>query len=60
MFALAGMGGATLPWFVGLLSTETGNLRAGLFVPLGGCLAMFALISTLHELVFRGASQPAD
>jgi len=60
MFALAGMGGASMPWFVGLLSTETGNLRAGLFVPLGGCLAMFALISTLHELVFRGASQPED
>jgi len=56
MFALAGMGGATLPWFVGLTSTTTGNLRAGLLIPLAGCVAMFAFISTLTEPAFRQAS----
>jgi MFS transporter, FHS family, glucose/mannose:H+ symporter len=54
MFALAGMGGATMPWFVGLVSTGTGSLRAGLLVPLAGCVAMFALVATMFEPVFRG------
>ncbi len=52
MFVLAGMGGAVMPWFVGLTSTETGNLRAGLLVPLAGCLAMLALIATMREPLF--------
>jgi len=52
MFALAGMGGAVMPWFVGLTSTGTGSLRAGLLVPLAGCLAMFALIATMLEPLF--------
>jgi MFS transporter, FHS family, glucose/mannose:H+ symporter len=52
MFALAGMGGAVMPWFVGLTSTGTGSLRAGLFVPLAGCLAMLALIATMLEPQF--------
>ncbi len=42
-FALAGLGGATLPWLVGAWSTNAGSLRAGLMVPLIGCLAMFTL-----------------
>jgi MFS transporter, FHS family, glucose/mannose:H+ symporter len=58
VFALAGMGGATMPWLVGLTSTRTGSLRAGLLVPLAGCVAMFALIATMLEPVFRGASKP--
>jgi fucose permease len=52
MFALAGMGGAIMPWFVGLTSTGTGSLRAGLFVPLAGCLAMLAFIATMLEPLF--------
>jgi fucose permease len=60
MFALAGMGGATMPWLVGLTSTRTGSLRAGLLVPLAGCVAMFALIATMLEPVFRGASKPEE
>ena len=52
MFALAGMGGAVMPWFVGLTSTGTGSLRAGLLVPLAGCLAMFALVATMLEPLF--------
>jgi MFS transporter, FHS family, glucose/mannose:H+ symporter len=58
MFALAGMGEATMPWLVRLLSTRTGSLRAGLIVPLAGCVAMFALLATMLEPIFRGASKP--
>jgi MFS transporter, FHS family, glucose/mannose:H+ symporter len=43
MFNLAGLGGATLPWFVGLTSTRLNSLKAGLFVPLFGCSAMLLL-----------------
>jgi MFS transporter, FHS family, glucose/mannose:H+ symporter len=57
MFALAAFGGATMPWFVGLTSTRTGSLRAGLLVPLAGCVAMFALITAMLERVFRETSQ---
>lgn len=44
MFAAAGLGGATLPWLVGVLSTRFGSLRAGLMVPLAGCMAMVTLL----------------
>jgi MFS transporter, FHS family, glucose/mannose:H+ symporter len=57
MFALAALGGATMPWFVGLTSTSTGSLRAGLLVPLAGCVAMFSLIAAMLERVFRDPSQ---
>jgi FHS family glucose/mannose:H+ symporter-like MFS transporter len=42
-FALAGLGGATVPWLVGVCSTNAGSLRAGLMIPLIGCLAMITL-----------------
>ncbi len=42
-FALAGLGGATVPWLVGTWSTSAGTLRAGLMIPLIGCLAMITL-----------------
>jgi fucose permease len=54
MFALAGMGGATMPWLVGLRSTRTGSLRAGLLVPLAGCVAMFALLARCSSPFFEG------
>jgi FHS family glucose/mannose:H+ symporter-like MFS transporter len=54
MFALAGMGGAVMPWFVGLMSTSSGSLRIGLLVPLAGCVTMFVLIATMVEPIFRG------
>jgi FHS family glucose/mannose:H+ symporter-like MFS transporter len=53
MFALASMGGATLPWLVGLTSTRTGSLRVGLLIPLVGCVAMFGLTSIMVEPVFQ-------
>jgi MFS transporter, FHS family, glucose/mannose:H+ symporter len=43
MFALAGAGGATLPWLVGYTSTRFGSLKYGLVVPLFGCIAMLIL-----------------
>jgi fucose permease len=42
-FACAGFGGATVPWLVGAWSTAAGSLRAGLTIPLVGCLTMMAL-----------------
>ncbi|MGA8621896.1 MAG: MFS transporter [Candidatus Sulfotelmatobacter sp.] len=57
MFALAGMGGATMPWLVGLASTGTGSLRAGLLVPFAGCVAMLALVTMMPEPVFRGPNK---
>lgn len=53
IFLIAGLGGATLPWVVGFLSTRFGNLRVGLLVPLFASLAMIllqvAIISTLSR-----------
>jgi FHS family glucose/mannose:H+ symporter-like MFS transporter len=49
MFNLAGFGGATLPWVVGVVSTRFGNLKFGLFVPLCGCLAMLFLNLLLQQ-----------
>lgn len=43
MFALAGLGGAIMPWLVGAISTEFGSLKIGLVVPLLGGLTMLAL-----------------
>jgi fucose permease len=58
MFALAGMGGATMPWLVGLMSAATGSLRTGLLLPLVGCVAMFGLIVSMREPIFRDAGKP--
>jgi MFS transporter, FHS family, glucose/mannose:H+ symporter len=44
MFALAGLGGAIVPWLVGLMSTAYGSLQAALAIPL---LAGVVLL-TLH------------
>ncbi len=43
MFALSGLGGATLPWLVGLCSTHFASLRIGLAVPLLGAALMLVL-----------------
>lgn len=51
MFALAGLGGAVVPWLVGLFSTHLGNLRAGLLVPVASCLVMLALLLGIPEKV---------
>ncbi|MCU1305062.1 MAG: transporter, major facilitator family [Candidatus Sulfotelmatobacter sp.] len=43
MFALAGAGGATLPWLIGYTSTVSGNLKYGLLVPLASSVIMLLL-----------------
>jgi FHS family glucose/mannose:H+ symporter-like MFS transporter len=49
MFTLAALGGATMPWLVGFTSTQTGNLRTGLLVPMVACLGMISLLALLHR-----------
>lgn len=43
MFALAGLGGAVLPWLVGIISTRFASLKLGLLVPLVGTLVCLIL-----------------
>jgi FHS family glucose/mannose:H+ symporter-like MFS transporter len=50
MFALAGLGGAVLPWLVGFVSTRASSLRVGLLVPLAACFAMIACNILLSRL----------
>jgi fucose permease len=49
MFALAGAGGAVLPWLVGYTSTRLGSLKYGLCVPLFGCMTMLILNGLLSK-----------
>ena len=41
MFSLAAVGPAIIPWLVGVISHATGNLRAGLLVPLIATVVLF-------------------
>jgi fucose permease len=43
VFAIGSLGGATLPWMVGAVSTHTSALRTGLVVPIAACVAMLLL-----------------
>jgi fucose permease len=43
MFALAALGPAMIPWLVGFISHTTGNLRAGLEVPLIGTVLLLLI-----------------
>jgi FHS family glucose/mannose:H+ symporter-like MFS transporter len=43
MFAFGGLGGATLPWVVGVVSSRFGLLQAGLMVPLLAAILMFGI-----------------
>ena len=54
MFALAGLGGAIMPWLVGAVSTWHGSLQSGLMVPLFGIITLL----WLHVIGNHG-SQPA-
>jgi FHS family glucose/mannose:H+ symporter-like MFS transporter len=53
-FALAGLGGATIPWTVGLISTQFGSLRTGLIIPLISGLAMLCLQMLLRRNAASG------
>jgi fucose permease len=43
VFPLGNLGGAALPWLVGVISTGSGSLRVGFLVPLFGALSMLAV-----------------
>jgi MFS transporter, FHS family, glucose/mannose:H+ symporter len=43
MFSLASIGPALLPWMVGVISHSTGNLRAGLLLPLAATVILFLI-----------------
>jgi MFS transporter, FHS family, glucose/mannose:H+ symporter len=45
MFALSTLGGATVPWLVGFVSTQFHSLRTALIIPLAGCLVMLLVFS---------------
>ncbi len=51
MFALAGLGGAVVPWAVGFVSTRFGSLQTGLLVPVASCLVMLALLLLIPRRV---------
>lgn len=53
LFALAGLGGATLPWIVGLASAYWRTLRAGLVVPLVAILVMIFVTWAIAPKPFR-------
>jgi MFS transporter, FHS family, glucose/mannose:H+ symporter len=43
MFTLANLGGGSVPWLVGVSSSQFGSLKAGLALPLIGTVVMFVL-----------------
>ncbi|HKP88311.1 MAG TPA: MFS transporter [Blastocatellia bacterium] len=53
IFAMGALGGATLPWVVGFVSTQLGSLRAGLLVPLIVNAAMIALEAVVIMMLVR-------
>ena len=43
IFFIAGVGAASLPWLMGVISSRTGSLRIGFGVPILGAIAMLTL-----------------
>jgi fucose permease len=56
VFVLASLGGATMPWAVGLASSQFGDLRTAMVVPLLGAVSMIAL----QVAIIRIKSRVAD
>jgi fucose permease len=63
MFAIAGLGSATLPWATGQLAARTGSLHTGLLVPLLALGVMLLMMrwpgggTDLYRTVFRAAAE---
>jgi MFS family permease len=53
-FGAAGIGGGAVPWLVGIISSNTGSLRAGLYIPL--IITAFMIFLTLRA---RPSVQPS-
>ena len=58
IFALGGIGGASLPWLVGLASSQSGSLRFGLLVPLSAVALMIILQLRLANLLGSDQVRP--
>jgi FHS family glucose/mannose:H+ symporter-like MFS transporter len=58
VFAVGSVGGGILPWLVGVLSTRSGSLRLGFFIPWLGTLAMLGFYLTNES--FRGQVLAGD
>jgi FHS family glucose/mannose:H+ symporter-like MFS transporter len=54
MFALAGLGGAVVPWVVGFVSTRFGSLQTGLLVPAASCVVMLGLLLLIPRRMAGG------
>jgi MFS transporter, FHS family, glucose/mannose:H+ symporter len=55
-FVMGGLGGALIPWFVGIVSGRFGDLRVGLLVPSFGVVSMIALQITIIRMLSRRRS----
>ena len=60
MFALGGLGGATLPWLIGLASSRLASLRDALSIPVASALIMFALLASRSITSDRFAAPGRD
>jgi FHS family glucose/mannose:H+ symporter-like MFS transporter len=58
VFASGNLGGAVLPWLVGVVSTHSGSLRLALFVPLASVAAMLIFYLSNSSPRLRAASIP--
>jgi len=58
-FALAALGGATIPWIVGFISARSGSLYAGLFVTALCSVSMLALQLAIIRALGRAMRTPA-
>jgi len=55
LFALAGLGGATLPWLMGAVSSRGFGLRNAFLIPLVAAMALAALASGIRRMHHRAA-----
>ncbi len=61
VFVMASLGGATMPWAVGLTSSQFGDLRAAMIVPLLGGVSMIALqVAIILHLSRAGRRQQSS
>ncbi|MGB7136023.1 MAG: hypothetical protein WBD46_12085 [Acidobacteriaceae bacterium] len=59
VFAMAGFGGAVVPWLTGMVSSGAHSLRIGLLVALGAALAMWMLTLRIPEEMASPLHAPA-
>ncbi|HEX4036516.1 MAG TPA: hypothetical protein VHX37_00540 [Acidobacteriaceae bacterium] len=60
VFAMAGFGGAVVPWLTGLVSSSAHSLRIGLLVALGAAIAMWMLTLGIPEDIAVPLRVPAS